>query len=223
MVRTMTIRLVLAALALFCAPALPAQTVVDRIAARIEDDVIFQSEVRELGLYQQLVNGRAEAPDKLLTERIEQWIVKTEAAAAIFPRPSEADAERALAELKKHFAPPGAFEARLSELGLSASSVREMLAEQLYLSRYLEYKFRPAAQVESEAIEKYYRDEFLPALKEHGQPPLPVEAVREQIRELLVQQEISKRAAQWLEEARSRLKIEVLHREGSEPGKPERE
>ncbi len=133
-----------------------AQQVVDRIMARIEDDIVTLSEVRELRGYQQLVEGHAASDDRLLAQLIEQWIVNTEAAAA----------------------------------------------------RYLDYKFRPAVRVDPAAIEKYYREELAPAFAAKGQPPLPLEAVQDQIRELLIQREISRRAAQWLEEARSRLKVE---------------
>jgi parvulin-like peptidyl-prolyl isomerase len=220
MARRFTVRILLAMLAFSCAPALRAQTVVDRIVARVEDDIILLSEVRELGLYQQLVNGKVADREALLGQLIEQWIVKTEATAAAFPRSSDADLDRAAADLEKHFASPAAYQARLRELGLSASAVRRLLAQQLWMARYLDYKFRPAAQIESEQIEKYYRDEFVPALKARSQVAPALDAVREQIRELLVQLDISQRASHWLEEARSRLKIEILHSGEKETGKP---
>jgi hypothetical protein len=220
MTNRFTIRILLAMLAFSCAPALRAQTVVDRIVVRVEDDIILLSEVRELGLYQQLLNDRAANREALISQLIEQWIVKTEATAAEFPRPSDAEIDRAAADLEKHFASPAAYQARLRELSFSASAVRRLLAQQLWMARYLDYKFRPAAQIESEQIEKYYRDEFVPALRARGQTAPALDVVRKQIRELLVQQDISQRASHWLEEARSRLKIEILHAGEKEPGKP---
>ena len=41
--------------------------VVDRIVARIEGDIILQSQMRELAAFQQLVDGRAESDDRLLS------------------------------------------------------------------------------------------------------------------------------------------------------------
>jgi len=55
--------------------------VVDRIVARIEDDIILQSQVRELAAFQELIEGRAESDDQILSELIEQWVVQTEATA----------------------------------------------------------------------------------------------------------------------------------------------
>ncbi len=198
-------------LALFLGQAglLPAQQVVDRIVARVEDDIITLSEVRELGRYQQLVQGRSDSDDRLLAQLINQWIVKTEATAARFPRPIEAEVNRELERLEKQFPSTEAYRARLRELGLSSAAVRRLVERQLYLARYLDYKFRPAAQVEAAAIEKYYREELVPALAARGQAAPPLENVQDQIRELLVERDISARADRWLEETRSRLKIEL--------------
>ena len=57
-------------------------------SARIEGDIILESQVRELAAFQQLVEGRAETDDQLLSELIEQWVVQTEATASHFPQPA---------------------------------------------------------------------------------------------------------------------------------------
>jgi hypothetical protein len=187
---------------------LSAQLVVDRIVARIEDDIITLSEVRELGRYQQLVEGRAGSDDRLLAELIDQWIVNSEATAARFPRPIEPEVNRELDGLEKQFASPEAYRARLRELGLSAA-VRRIVERQLYLVRYLDYKFRPAAQVDAEAIEKYYREQLTPQLTAAGQTVPPLDSVEDEIRELLTERQIGERTSRWLDETRSRLKIEL--------------
>ncbi len=183
---------------------------IDRIVARIEDDILMLSEQRELGAYQELVQGHAESENQLLEHLIEQWIVTSEATAARFPRPGAADVVRDVERLEKQFASPEAYQARLEQLGLSKTALRRLAGQQLYVTRYLDYKFRPAAQVHRAAVEKYYREELVPQLAARGQAAPPLESVHEQIHELLVQRDISARAARWLEETRPRLKIEIL-------------
>ena len=207
--RAISILLLLAGPVLPRPHAFPAQQVVDRIVARVEDDIITLSEVRELGRYQELAQGHADGDDRLLALLVQQWIVNTEATAARFPRPSEADVSRELERLEKQLASPDAYRERLVRLGLSAAAVRRQTERQLYLSRYLDYKFRPAAQVDTAAIEKYYRDKLVPSLAARGQAAPSLETVEEQIRELLIQRDINQRAERWLEETRSRLKIEI--------------
>ena len=194
--------------ALWVAP-LPAQQVIDRIVARVEDDIIMLSEVRELGRYQQLVEEKQASDDRLLQQLIDQWIVSSEAAAARYPRPAEDEVNRELARLGKQSASPAAYRQRLQELGLSPAAVRRLVERQMYLARYLDYKFRPAVQVDAAAIEKYYREELVPTLVARGQAAPALETVHDQVRELLVQREISQRAAKWLDETRSRLKVEL--------------
>ena len=194
--------------------------VVDRIVARIEGDIILLSQERELGAFQQLVEGRAESDDGLLAELIEQWMVQTEATESHFPQPAQSEVDRELARLAAQFGTAEAYAAKLRQLGLSAAQVREMLARQIYVERYIDYKFRPTVQIESADIENYYQRELLPELAEKNKPNsggLPVEPaptprlaeVEGQIRELLTQRAITNLATKWLDETKSRLKIEV--------------
>ncbi len=197
-------------------PAAPAGEMVDRIVARIEGDIITLSEIRELGAFQQLA-GRASAPDQeaLLRQLIEQWIVANDAAAARFPLPLAPDVDREIEALRKHIGTPQAFDARLAELQLTATALRRQVEREIYLVRYLDYKFRPTVQIEPEAVERYYRETLLPELQARKEPPPPLEKVSEQIRELLLQQEITRRATDWLAQTRAQVHVEVLDREVS--------
>ena len=191
------------------APAVCAQQVVDRIVARVEDDIITLSEVRELGNFQRLVEGHSANDEQLLRQLIEQWIVAAEADAARFPRPAPAEVDLEMKRLAGLFASPEAFRAQRRELGLSEDAIRRLLVRQLWLTRYLDYKFRPAAQVDDAQVERYYREELAPQLTARGQPVPPLDEVRERIREVLIQREISQRAGRWLEETRPRLRVEL--------------
>jgi peptidyl-prolyl cis-trans isomerase SurA len=203
-------------------PAAQAQQVVDRIVARVEDDILTLSEVRELGRFQQLVNSpgtgaqsRLPGEDELIERLIDQWIVLTEATAARFPKPAKADVQTEFERLAAQFGSADAFRARLQELGLKAESVARNVERQIYLARYLDYKLRPAAHVESAQVEQYFREELVPELRKRGREAPTLESVEGQIRELLTQREISTRATKWLEETRARLRIEIAGKKNS--------
>src|SRR4029077_9759449 len=198
------------------APATPgaaAQTI-DGIAARIEDDILTESEVRELGAFQQLVDGHSKTRAELIRELAAQWIVRGDANTAKFPRPWRADVDRSYAELVKQFKSPEEFQARCAAAGLTEAAVRRMLEEQLYLSRFIDFRFRPAAQVSDEEVEKYYREEFASQLKARGEPVPSLEDVSDTIREVLIQRAISERSSKWLDETRDHLKIDVVTQGG---------
>lgn len=183
--------------------------VVDRIVARIEDDIVTLSEVRELAAYQQLIDGHSESDERVLNELIEQWVVNNEATSTQFPAPAESEVNREVARIQATFANAQAYGERLAELGITPADVKRMVTREIYLARYLDYKFRPAVQIGDDDVAKYYREQLVPALEAKGQPVPPLQKVTDQIRELLVQQGVSERAATWFDETKSRLKIEI--------------
>ncbi len=186
-----------------------AQTV-DGIAARIEDDILTESELRELAAFQELVDGQAKPRPELIRELADQWIVRGEAVATNYPRPSAEDVEGNFAKLSRQFRSPEEFKSRCARAGLTEADMRRIIDEQLYLSRFLDYRFRPAAQVDERQIERYYEDELTPQLKARGQSVPPLEEVSDTIREVLVQRAIASLSTRWLDETRDRLKIDTV-------------
>ena len=189
---------------------LAAQQVVDRIIARIGDDILMLSELEELRAFQQLIEGRSAARPELFEQLVRLWIVVTEAEAVNFPHPAPAQVEAAFAQLADSFGSREAWQARLREAGLTEAAVRRLLERQLLVSSYLDSKFRPALTIEETAIQRYYEEELIPQMRTRNQPLPPLDRVREQIRELLTQREISRRATQWLETARAQVRVEIL-------------
>jgi len=190
--------------------AAQAGVVVDRVAARIENDIITLSDIRELAAYQRLA-GREPAPDsELLRELIDQWIVANDAAAARFPVPPEAQVDAEFTALRNQLGPPEKFAARLRELNLSEPSVRRLVAKQMFFDAYLEHKFRAVARVAPGDVDRYYHDEFTPQLQRRKQPVPPLDDVRDSITELLIERDITRRAQQWIDQARAQLDIEIL-------------
>lgn len=183
---------------------------IDGIAVRIESDIITDSEVAELAAYQRLVDGKAKPRAGVIRELIDQWIVRGEAEAAQYPQPSAADVDRAYAELQKQFGAAADFKNHCADAGISEAAVRRMLARQIYLTRFLDFRFRPAAQVDSQQIQNFYQNQLAPKLRANGQKIPSLADVEPEIRETLVQQEIDALSIQWLDDTRSGLTIDIM-------------
>ena len=207
--------LLAAVLAVAAAGILGAQETLDRIVARVENDIILLSDVRVLRHYQELVDGKPETEEQILDRLIDQWIVRTEADVSHFPPPSDADIDRSLSQLQKSFASIDEYEVRKKQSGLNDSEIRRIVGLQLYLSNYLDSRFRPAVQIDSKAIEDFYVNKVLPQAKSRGQEPPSLDAARDSIQEALIQQGINEQADRWLKESRVRLHIEKLLEEGA--------
>lgn len=185
-----------------------AQEVVDRIVVRVENDVILLSDVRALSHYQQFLDGKSETDSQILDRLIDQWIVRTEADVSRSPRPSEADIDRGLSRVRNSFGSEQEYQEREKQAGLSEQDVRAMVTSQLYLSNYLDSRFRPAVQIDPKDVEDFYQTAVVPRAKARGQEPPTLDAAREAIQEALIQNGINQQAEQWLKESRLRLHIE---------------
>jgi len=204
---TSRVVLLVAALVVICRPT-GAQEIVDRIVARVENDVILLSDVRALGRYQQCLDGKSEDDAQILERLIDQWIVRTEAEVSHSPRPSEADIDRSLTRVRDSFSSVREYQARMKQAGLSEHDVRAMVASQLYLSNYLDSRFRPAVQIDPNEIEDFYQTAIVPRAKARGQEPPSLDAARDAIQEALIQNGINQQAERWLKESRVRLHVE---------------
>jgi hypothetical protein len=195
--------------------AAASQEVIDRIVARIENGVILLSDVRALSRYQQFVDGKAEGDSQVLDRLIDQWIVRTEADVSRFPQPGAPEIDRGVERLRKSLGSQEEYETRKKLCGLNDQDIRAMVAAQLYLSNYLDSRFRPGVRIEPQAVEDFYRDSLVPRANARGQVPPSLEAARDYIEEALIQEGINTQAEQWLKESRARLHIEKLLDEGA--------
>jgi len=192
----------------------PAQEVIDRIVARVDTDIILLSDVRALARYQLFLDGRSESDEEILDRLIDQWIVRNEAKAALFPQPSDEDVNRSLQRLKRSFSSPEAFEERKRQSGLTDDDVFRMLRSQLYLSNYLDSRFRATVQIDQKEIEEFYKTRVVPRAEARGQNPPTLDTARDFIQEALVQRAINAQSDRWLKESRGRVRIEKLLSEG---------
>jgi len=195
---------------LVCRECARAQELVDAIAARVDTDIILLSDVRNLALYQSFLDEKAESDSEILDRLIDQWVVRNEARAAFFPQPSDEEVQRSLERLKRSFSSPEAFEEREKQAGLTDEDVVRMLRSQLYLSNYLDSRFRASIQVDEKDIEDFYKTRVVPRAESRGQTPPTLEAARGFIHEALVQRAINVQADRWLKESRTRLRVEIL-------------
>ena len=91
---------------------------------------------------------------------------------------------------------------------MSDAEIRAMAGAQLYLSNYLDSRFRAGVQIEQKTIDDFYQKSVVPRAKARGQEPPPLDAARDLIQEALVQRGINDQSDQWLIESKARLHIE---------------
>lgn len=195
-------------IALATASSLCAQELVDRVAARVENDIILLSDIQDLARYQKFVEGQSESDSQILDRLIDQWIVRNEASAAQYPPPAPEEVDRSLERLRSSFSSPEEFARRRKLSGLTDQDISRMLGSQLYLSNYLDSRFRPSIQIDPKAVETFYQTRVVARAQSRGQKAPTLETSREYIEEALTQRAINEHTDQWLKESRIRLHVE---------------
>ncbi len=81
--------------------------------------------------------------------------------------------------------------------------------------RLVDAHLRPAVQIDSKSVEAYYRDKFVPQLKQSGSGDVPLADVSARIRELLTEEKVNELMVSWLQSLRSEGKVSMPGAAGS--------
>jgi peptidyl-prolyl cis-trans isomerase SurA len=221
-VRTNTKRIAAVALTLlmsaFILPAAQAGQVIDRIVATVNGHIILQSDWDEALCYEALLNGRAlnEFTDDdrraVLDRLIDQELLGEQMKSAYFQHASEAEAAARLAEARKQYpeaASAEGWQSVLAKFGLAEKYLVAHVQQQIDLMRLVDAHLRPAVQIDSKTIEAYYREKFVPQLKQSGASEIPLADVSARIRELLTQEKLNELMVSWLQSLRSESNVNV--------------
>ena len=202
-------RMLTAAVAMLAVPAFAGERL-DGIAATVNGHAIMQSEVQEELAYECLMGqqacGSAGAPQRqvALDHLINQQLIAQQMQQA---QVSAAQSQNLRAQIVSVDQSETAWRQLLERYGLTEDIIAQRLVFEADTLRFTDSRFRPAVRISSEAIQRYYREQFVPRLKTAAPPDLP--AVEAQIREVLIQQTITEQVNAWLEVLRQHSRIEV--------------
>jgi hypothetical protein len=205
-------------------PAARAGEVIDRIVATVNGHIILQSDWDEALCYEALLNGRAlnqfsdDDRRAVLDRLIDQELLAEQMKSASFQHASEAEAAARLAEARKQYpeaANAEGWQTVLASFGLSEKNLLAHVQQQIDLMRLVDARLRPAVQIDSKTVEAYYREKFVPQLKQPAVTDVPTADVAAQIRELLTEEKVNQLMVSWLQSLRAESKVSVPGAAGS--------
>lgn len=218
-ITTVTLTLLLSALAL---PAAKGE-VIDRIVATVNGQIILQSDWNDALCYEALVSARAlseftEDDRRAVLDRlIDQELLAEQMKSALFKHASDEEAAAQVTQTRQLYpeaATEDGWNAVLVRFGLTEKALRARMQQQIDLMRLVDAHLRPAVQIDSKSVEVYYREKFVPQVKQSGAGEVPLAEVSGKIRELLTQEKVSELMVSWLHSLRAESKVNV-------PGLPE--
>ena len=199
-------------------------TVVDRILAAVDEDPILESEVDQLiglGLVERLEEeDEADYRRRVLSRLVEQRLRFHEIDRFGFAELPIEEVERQYAAFRDRFAGADEFAARLAELGLDETGLKQLVARQLMVLTYVEERLGPRIFVAMDDITAYYDEILTPEMAAAGQELPPITEVREQIRQIVKQQRLNEEIDRWTEELRQKADIEDYSASGNDAPPP---
>ena len=225
---TITVALTLL-LALLALASSAVAEVVDRIVATVNGRVILQSDLDEALCYDVLLSGRSLADftddDRRATldRLIDQELLREQMKSADFPHATDTEVSARIADARKQYPQAVTDESWRSLLTRYHISEKELFAhvrQQVDVMRLVDARLRPAVQIDTKSIEAYYRDQFVPKLKQSGAFEVPLPEVSAKIRELLTEEKVSEMLVSWLQTLRSEGQVHIpgVTPSPSEPG-----
>lgn len=206
----------------FVAPQSAAAEVIDRIIATVNGHVILQSDWDEALCYEALLSNRTlaqfTADDRraVLDHLIDQELLREQMASADFAHATDGEVSAKVAEARKQYpqaASTEAWQSLLAQFHLTEKDLLAHVRQQIDVMRLVEARLRPTVEIDSKSVEAYYRDQFVPKLKQAGASEVPLAEVSAKIRELLTQQKVSELLVSWLQTLRSEGQVHI-------PGNP---
>jgi hypothetical protein len=225
--RSVTIAALTILLSAFILPAARAGEVIDRIVATVNGRIILQSDWDEALCYEALLNARSLADfsedDRraVLDRLVDQELLRAQMKAAHFLPASESEAAAHIAEARKHYpeaATDQGWQSLLANYHLTEKDLLAHVREQIDVLRLVDAHLRPGVQIDAKTIEAYYRDSFVPQLKQSGAGDVPLADVSAKIRELLTEQKVSELLVSWIQSLRSESDVRLRAASGSSNG-----
>lgn len=105
--------------------------------------------------------------------------------------------------------------ASLDQYGISEAEIRAHVQAELNQLRAIDLRLRPSVQVDTAAVETYYKEKIVPQAAE--KQAITLAEAEPKIREILVQQQMNQLLDSWLESLRSQAKIQRFASDSSIP------
>lgn len=188
------------------------------VVASVGDDAITKHDVIEEYQFERFLEGKMPAGDptpeeskgalsRVISQRLlDEQMQRSERSS----KNGAKNAEDTLKSVREKFADPSAYRAALQSLGMTEPQVVKRLELYERTLQMINNRLRPAAMPDPSEVENYYKQTFVPEYaKAHNGPPPPLDNVREQIREILVQSKMNGLLDNWLDRLKSTHRVTI--------------
>jgi peptidyl-prolyl cis-trans isomerase SurA len=200
-----------------------AGTQLDRVVAIVNDDLILDSDVNEelrLQAFDPYHAGSEKLSNARAIERlINRDLILQQLKLQPEEAPTDAQVNKQIDELRKDIPACGQYHCEtkegwdrfLADNGFTGASFFTRWKERMTVLSFIEDRFQLGINITPQQIQDYYEKTLLPEYERLHAPAPKLNAITGQIREVLLQQQISNLLGDWLKSLRAQGSVVVLH------------
>jgi hypothetical protein len=193
---------------------------IDRLLAAVNGRVITEGDLllaRTLNAILSFGNdnvpaSRTEEIDRLM----DLELLRQELASFPMAPEDQGKIQARIQEFRNAYAEIGGLPALLRRLGLQESELLDYIRLQDSILHFVDFRFRPFAEVSEQEIQTYYRTKLVPPLQQAGARIPPLQEVSARIQDVLKEEKVDASLTQWIRDVRRHSRIEY-YLDGAEP------
>jgi peptidyl-prolyl cis-trans isomerase SurA len=197
-------------------------TVLDRIVAIVNDDVILESDIDEDRRFESIQPYRGSTAEfsreRAVQRLIDRTLILQQAALEPEDAISEEDLDAQLAKLRKdipscaefHCETDAGWQKYLADHGFTVAEFRDRWRKRMELLRFIEVRFRNGIRISEDEIKEYYEKTMLPEYAKQKVTPPKLETISKRIEEVLLQQQVSNLLRDWLKSLRAQGSVRIM-------------
>jgi parvulin-like peptidyl-prolyl isomerase len=197
-------------------------TQLDRVVAIVNDDLILDSDVNEemrLQAFDPYHTKSEITPTRAIERLINRALILEQLKLQPGEQPSDAEVNKQIDQLRRDIPACSKYQCEtkagwdhfLADHGFTEDSFFTRWKERMTVLSFIEGRFELGVNIKPQQIQSYYETTLVPEYqRQHAAPP-KLEAISNQIREVLLQQQISNLLRDWLKSLRAQGSVVVLH------------
>jgi hypothetical protein len=203
-------------------PSVPGTTL-DRVVAIVNGELILDSDVQEeerfdaFDPYHRFAENGSR--DRAIERLINRALILQQLKLQPGDEPSDADVNKQIDQLRKNIPACSRYNCQskagwdrfLADHGFTEASFFSRWKERMEVLDFIEDRFQMGVNITQDQIESYYQKTLLPEYQKQHAPAPKLDAISGQIREILLQQQITNLLSDWLQSLRAQGSVVVLH------------
>jgi peptidyl-prolyl cis-trans isomerase SurA len=203
-------------------PAVGQGTVLDRIVAIVNDDVILESDIDEERRFESIQPYRGSTAEfsreRAVQRLIDRALILQQSAMEPEDTITDEDLDAQLTKLRKdipscaeyHCETDPGWQKYLADRGFTVETFRELWRKRMELLRFIEVRFRNGIHISDDEIKDYYEKTMLPEYARQKVTPPKLETISTRIEEVLLQQQVSNLLRDWLKSLRAQGSVRIM-------------